>query len=200
MPTLFNPKLNGAVPHFATNVVKSPKAKLVTTSTQVCETPESPREIPQALNNSSLVEISLVETPHNPPPAKLEAPTSVTISPQISTLKPATTSPTTFEDSQCLPDTSKTSNPTLYEVSPAIAPCKPRVMMGATKSTKSTITLSDLFVKATSSASGFSHTDIQAAPPEVGNKILNGIVTPQRPVRKRLLHSSPILINYCEAT
>ena len=183
VPTLFNPKLNGAVPHFATNVIKSPKVKLVSASTQICETPEPPRET-QALRNSPLVEVSSVVTPHNPPPAKLEAATPITIPPQTSTSNPAATSTTTFEDSRCLPDTSKTSNPTPYEVSPANASCKPRVMTGATKSTKSTITLSDLFVKATSSASGFSLTGIQPASSEVGNKTVNGIVTPQRPVRK----------------
>ena len=177
MPTSFIPKLNGAMPRFATNV-SSPE---VTTSTQVCDIPEPPCETPQALNNSHLVEVSSVVTPHNPAPAKLEAAITITISPQTSTSKLSTT---TFEDSQFLRDTSKTSNATLYEASSAIVPCKPRVMMGATKSTKSTITLSDLFVKATSSASGSSHTDIQAASPEVGNKILNGIVTSQRPVRK----------------
>ena len=203
VPTSFSPKLNGVMPRFVTNVVNSSEVKLVTTPTQVCEISEPPRETPQALNNSPLVEASSVLTPHNPPPAKLEADTSITISPQTSTSKPESISAMTFEDSQSPRDTSKTSNPTQYEVSSAIEHSKPRVMKGATKTTKSTITLSDLFVKATSSASGFSHTDIQASSPEVGNKILNGMVTPQRPVRKlspsqlsdsnKVLWSRPIL-------
>ena len=195
MSTSFSPKLNGVAPRFATNVVNSITVKLVTTPTQVCETPEPPRETPQGLNNSPLVEIPSVVTPHNPPPAKLEAATSTTISPQTSTSKPATISTVTIEDSR---DTSKASNPTLYEVSSALAPCKPRVVKGATKSTKSTITLSDLFVKATSSSSGFSHTDTQAASPEVGHKTLNGIVTPQKLVRKLSPSHLSDLINYCE--
>ena len=182
--TSFSPKLNGVLPSCATDVVNSPEVKLVSTSTQVCETHEPPRETPQALNSSPLIEVPPVVTSHNPPPAKLEAPTSITISPQTSTSKLATTPTMTFEDSQFLRNTSKTSNSTLTEVSSAVEPFKPRVLKGAIKSTKSTTTLSDLFVKATSSASGFSHTDIQAVSPEVGNKILNGIVIPQRPVRK----------------
>ena len=177
-----SPKPDGAVPCFATNVDNSPEVKLVTTSTQVFKTPEPPRETPQSSSNSPLVDASSEVTPHNPPPAKLEAATS--ISPQNSTSKPAATSNTNFEDSQFLQDASNTSNPTLNGVSLSIAPFKPRVMKGATKSTKSSISLSDLFVKATSSASGFSQNDIQAGSPEVGNKLLNGIVTPQRPVCK----------------
>ena len=196
--TSFSPKLNGLVPHCATNVVNSPQVKLVSTSAQACESPEPPRETPQALNNTPLVEEPSVVSSHNPSPAKLEAASSVTNSPESSTSKPATTSTTTIiEDSQSLQDTSKTSNPTSLEVSSAFdEPFKPRVLKGATKSAKSTVTLSDLFVKATSSASGFPLTDSQAASPEVGKKMLNGIVIPQRPVRNCLLHTSLILIYY----
>jgi hypothetical protein len=177
--TSFSPKPNGVVSLFATSVVDSPQVKLLTTSTQVCKTLE-PRETPQASNNTPMDEISSPVTQHNPPPAKLEAATSVPISSQISTSKPTTIS--IFEDSQPLPVTSETSNSTQDEVSSTIAPPKPRVMKGATRS----ITLSDLFVKATSSVSGFSHIDIQPAveSPEVGNKMLNGRVTPQKSVRK----------------
>ena len=190
--TSFSPKLNGVVPHCATNVVNTPEVKLVSTSAQVCESTEPPRET-QALNNAPLVEEPSVVTSHNPSTAKLEAASSINISPQTSTSEPATTSATTFEDSQFLRDTSKTSNPTSLEVS---EPFKPRVLRGPTKPAKSTITLSDLFVKATSSASGFSLTDSHAASPEAGNKMSNGIVIPQRPVRNCLLHTSLFLIRY----
>jgi hypothetical protein len=198
--TSFSPKLDGVVPRCTTNVVNSPEVKLVTTSTQVCETPEPPREPLEALSDPPLVEAPSRVTSHNPPPDKLEAATSITNSPQTPTWKPETTYTMTNQDFKNLRETCKTSNPTLYKVPSAIAePFKPHVLKGATRPTKSTITLSDLFVKATSSASGFSHADSQAASPEVGNKILNGIVDPQGPVRNSLLHTSLILI-YCEVT
>ncbi|KAF8810071.1 hypothetical protein BYT27DRAFT_7336859 [Phlegmacium glaucopus] len=175
--TSFSPKPNGVVSRFATSAANSSEVNLVTTSSKVfenfCEPPKPSYNLPSDEGSSSV-------TPHKPPSAILEAATPIAISPKTSTSKPFTTSTKTFEDSQPLRDTPKASDSTLDEVSSAITPREslPRVMKGATRS----ITLSDLFVKATSSVSGFSHTDTQAAveSPEVGNKILNGIVAPQR--------------------
>lgn len=192
--TSFSPKLNGVVFDFV-SVASSPEANPVTTSTQVFDDLEPPRETPEVLNNSPLEEVSSVETHHKSPSSIPEATIPVVIPPKSSTSTPATTSTKTSEDSRPLRDIPKTSDSTLDEV---ITPRKlpPRVMKGATHS----ITLSDLFVKATSSVSGFSHMDdsqVVVESPEVGNKTLNGIVAPQKAVRRlsssRLTDSDELL-------
>lgn len=174
--TSYSPN-NGVVSPFTTSIINSPESKLLTASTQVYETPS---------NNPPLDEVSSM-TPHNPSPANLEVATSVPISYQTSTWGPAAIF---TKDSQPI---SEASNLTPDVVSSAIAPPKPRVMKGATHS----ISLSDLFVKATSSVSGFSHIDMQPAfeTPEVGNKNLSA---PHKPVRKLSPPSSLILMNHYE--
>lgn len=193
MLTSFSPKLNGVVFDFV-SVASSPEANPVTTSIQVFDDPEPPRETPEVSNNSPLEEVSSVETHHKSPSSIPEA----TIPVVISTSTPETTPTKTSEDSRPLRDIPKTSDSTLDEVSSVITPRKlpPRVMKGATHS----ITLSDLFVKASSSVSGFSHMDdsqVAVESPEAGNKTLNGIVAPQKAVRRlsssRLTDSDELL-------
>ena len=175
----FSLKPNGVVSRFATSVFNSPEVQHVTASTQNFETLEPPCEAPRASNNPPLNEVSSAVTPYKPQSAMLEV-----ASPALQTLtaKHAITSFQTFENSQPL---RSIPNSTLDET-PAFMPPKlpPRDIKGPTRTTHS-ITLSDLFVKATSSASGFSHTDIQVVEPsKVGNNTSNGIVAAQEPVRR----------------
>ena len=183
MLTAVSSKPNGIVSHFATSA-NSPEVNPIPISTKVLETPEPPRKSSKASNNSPLDEVSSAATLQTLPPVIVKATTPVPICPETSMSNPATTFTKTLEDSQPLRDTSQTSNLTLDGVSSLITPPKlsPRVMKGATHS----ISLSDLFVKATSSASGFLHIDTQATveSSEGGNKTLNGIAAPQKPVRR----------------